>query len=152
MFDVRSLQKVAEIPFPGRFYMGLQHYLVESSCGEELLLVLRNTRDLKERFELYRLHHGSGHWIETMGIGEDVLFVDDARAMCFDASGFEGCRGNCIYFLDYHEIDERGYRRREGSGLRLFDVDKGQVERALLFSDNYLTRWWFSSWFVPSLG
>ncbi|ONK62538.1 uncharacterized protein A4U43_C07F5120 [Asparagus officinalis] len=144
VFDPRTLEKL------GGVYVrsdSVRDYLVESPQGE-LLLVGRKYKSDCKRFKVFWLDSSDEKIVsvELTSIGDNVLFVDEVQAMAFSAGDLEGCRWNCIYFVD-------GLGEEGDKGLMLFDIEKGQVEHAPLFTftSEECGRWGRATLAGPSL-
>ncbi|CAI0375164.1 unnamed protein product [Linum tenue] len=86
-------------------------YLVESSDGRDLLVVLRfyeemegyefsmATRDVKV-FRLRRKEEEEEGFVEVKDLNGDAVFVGDSYSTAVRAGDFEDCRADCVYYSD----------------------------------------------------
>ncbi|EXB37361.1 Putative F-box protein [Morus notabilis] len=52
-------------------------------------------------FEVYEVNIGDGTFVKVKNLGDRALFLGyQSSSFCVKASDFEGCRANCIYFID----------------------------------------------------
>lgn len=164
IFDPDASRVVSVIPSVGtdrrylvsdRYSSVRRRYLVESSSGEKLFLVIAPSRTGKERFEVFELDdtEGQAKWSKVNSIRNDTLFLDSDRAMALPATEFNGYRGNCILFLNYEEEDvssQISIYRPKAIGLSSFDIGNDRVEELLCLDTNV----WGDEkvvWFVPGL-
>lgn len=134
---------------------GRRKYLVESSSGEDLFLVLAPSRTRTQRwnrFEVFKLDRNEreSRWSKVRSIGKDVMFVDAHHGVavpsCDHASG---CRENCVVFLDEATLF-RSYPVDDATCFRLYDIETDQIER-LPYAHKSMKERKDPSWFIPSL-
>ncbi|KAJ4759727.1 F-box protein SKIP23 [Rhynchospora pubera] len=55
-------------------------------------------------FEVYRLEEEENppHWTKLSDIGDLMIFLNSNNGFCVSANGFDGIRGNCIYFTKWN--------------------------------------------------
>lgn len=148
VLNMNTLQKIGQIPPPVAYFSPLVRHLVELPTGELLLVLLdENCSDSSEleRFRLYLLDEQQLQWSKVSSIGDTVLFVDCDRAMAFTAGDFSGCRGNCIYFVNYIAGD---YDKNKM--VLLFDIGKSQVDHVPISLDICESELRGAVWFVPT--
>ncbi|KAJ3680628.1 hypothetical protein LUZ60_016906 [Juncus effusus] len=80
-------------------------YLVESN-GDLLRVFRKSDNEIDYNdcfFEIHRLDFEEGipNWVKIEGIGDRVLFLERSHGFSFDSYGFDGFRGNCIYFTKH---------------------------------------------------
>lgn len=130
-------------------------YLVESSSGEELFLVLAPSTTRTERWDVFEVFKfvwigRESRWSKVRSIGEDVMFVDAHHGIAVPSCDYDsGCRGNSIVFLDETTFF-RSYPVDDATCFRLFDIGTDQIER-LPYAHKSMKERKDPSWFIPSL-
>ncbi|KAF8721763.1 hypothetical protein HU200_022942 [Digitaria exilis] len=77
-------------------------------------------------FQVYRLDVTGGRWTEVRKLGGDMaIFVSAGSSFAVRSSETEGCRGNCIYFVDkkYCSVCNRD----DGNAWGVYSMEEGEV-------------------------
>ncbi|XP_020260644.1 putative F-box protein At5g55150 [Asparagus officinalis] len=80
-----------------------QKYLVESAG--DLLVVLRFSRSSANgyrtwKFHVYKLNESVQGWTKVESLGDRSIFVGVSHSISAKVCGLDGCKSNCIYFLE----------------------------------------------------
>ncbi|XP_038704799.1 F-box protein SKIP23-like [Tripterygium wilfordii] len=106
--DPRTISIIELQEIPSEIFLRDEMYLVGSA--DDLFLVVRylDSRYYSDcplsrrtrRFDVFRIDRSEqlARWIAVTDVGERALFVGQNELMCFKASEYRGCMGNCIYF------------------------------------------------------
>lgn len=81
------------------------------------------------RFKVFRLDWGEKKWEEVKDLGDRILFLGDYCSFSALASDFDGCKGNCIIFVDHNFYMTREERDGavKGRGVGVFDLESGKI-------------------------
>ncbi|GKV22253.1 hypothetical protein SLEP1_g32135 [Rubroshorea leprosula] len=141
VFD-SSFQKIATIPSPSVDGAERRIFNLVESFGDILLVVFRNVdsfRDLIDydqrargftkhgsshvmvQIEVYKLNEKEGNWSEVRDLGDRVLFVSNDGCWSVSAHDFAGCKGNCIYFHAFWNV------QTANRDNRLRGLDYGEI-------------------------
>ncbi|ONK71547.1 uncharacterized protein A4U43_C04F9760 [Asparagus officinalis] len=92
-----------------------QKYLVESAG--DLLVVLRFSRYSANgyrtwKFHVYKLNESVQGWTKVESLGDRSIFVGVSHSISAKVCGLDGCKSNCIYFLEDLTLhrDEKGFQ------------------------------------------
>ncbi|CAL1369841.1 unnamed protein product [Linum trigynum] len=91
-------------------------YLVVSSSGDELLMVVRCLEERDHEFsfvtadvKVFKLVRAGGascyYYVEVEDLNGDAVFIGDSYSVAVPAAEFEGCEADTVYFSDdYVEV------------------------------------------------
>ncbi|CAI0400587.1 unnamed protein product [Linum tenue] len=92
-------------------------YLVESSSGDELLMVVRCLEERDHEFsfvtadvKVFKLVRAAGascchYYVEVEDLNGDAVFIGDSYSVAVPAAEFQGCEADTVYFSDdYVEV------------------------------------------------
>ncbi|XP_022132482.1 putative F-box protein At1g65770 [Momordica charantia] len=125
--------------------LGHRKHLVE--CGGELLVIDRFVDQERQfrhpihhidrdpvaiskaiDFKAYKLDQEWGRWVEVKNLGNLSIILGNDCSFSVEASKFDGCIQNCIYFSDSND-DEFSVR----SSIRVFDLEGGRIGKILAY-------------------
>ncbi|GLT74832.1 hypothetical protein SLA2020_466020 [Shorea laevis] len=149
VFD-SSFKNIATIPSPSVDGTDLRNFYLVESFGDILLVVFRNVdsfRDLIDydqkaggftkhgsphvmvQIEVYKLNEKEGNWSEVRDLGDRVLFVSYDGCWSVSVHDFAGCKGNCIYFHAFWNVQTANPDNRlQGLNFReigVFNLEDG---------------------------
>ena len=102
--------------------IGADMLCLVNSGDDELLLARRyvslkfyDDGDLESfktvRFEVFRMNWSEQRWDRVTNLGDRMMFIGSKSSASFLASGFRGCLGNCIYFMEDDDPSPSYYLR-----------------------------------------
>ncbi|XP_038704797.1 uncharacterized protein LOC120000752 [Tripterygium wilfordii] len=122
---------------PSEVILCAEMYLVGSE--DELFLVLRHLDNRyyydctlsgrTRRFDAFRIDRSEqlARWIAVTDVGERALFVGQNESVCFMASEYRGCMGNCIYFTS--NVDTMPFNDHLGEyDTGIYKLSDGTIE------------------------
>ncbi|KAJ1701958.1 hypothetical protein LUZ63_001737 [Rhynchospora breviuscula] len=94
-------------------------------------------------FEVYLLNEEENppHWAKLSDIGDLMIFLNSNNGFCVSANGFDGIRGNCIYFTKWNGKDDHNSRTLIGR------YELGEERSEVVGHPRYTG----GTWIVPNL-
>lgn len=77
-------------------------------------------------FKAYKLDQEWGTWVELKNLGNRSIILGNDCCFSIEASEFEGCKKNCVYYTD---VTEDAFSKRSRS--RVFDVEGKRIGNIL---------------------
>ncbi|KAK6945158.1 Domain unknown function DUF295 [Dillenia turbinata] len=119
---------ISRIPPDLGAMVGYKFYLAEW-CGK--LLVIHRFIDIRAEVKVFRVFEidfaDQGNWVEVTHMGNKAIFLGFNSSITVDASDFQKCKPNCLYFTDDVEqyyIDPRG----GGRDMGIYNMADGSIE------------------------
>ncbi|XP_023543888.1 putative F-box protein At1g65770 [Cucurbita pepo subsp. pepo] len=79
-------------------------------------------------FKAHKLDQEWGTWVELKNLGNRSIILGNDCCLSFEASEFEGCKENCIYYTD---VNDNEFSKRSFS--RVFDLEGGRIGNILCY-------------------
>ncbi|KAG7034052.1 putative F-box protein, partial [Cucurbita argyrosperma subsp. argyrosperma] len=79
-------------------------------------------------FKAHKLDQEWGTWVELKNLGNRSIILGNDCCLSVEASEFEGCKENCIYYTD---VNDNEFSKRSFS--RVFDLEGGRIGNILCY-------------------
>lgn len=115
-------------------------YVVDRYLNEERRLSRIRAGAVREAagFRVYRLNQEWGKWDEIRNLGDVALFLGYYSCFSVSVKGFDGCKGNCIYFTT------------RGGQVQVFNMKDCSIKRASSSPDHLRILWPPPAWITPN--
>ncbi|OWM66486.1 hypothetical protein CDL15_Pgr013703 [Punica granatum] len=129
---------------------GSRKHLVES--GGDIIVIDRYSDNYRNprsgeavNFRVYRLDQDWGKWDEIRNLGDMVFFLGTSCSFSVSVRDYDGCPGNCIYFLERDIY----IRVREKMKVYVFSLGNRSIKRMASLPSYLRIMWPPPSWFNP---